>query len=693
MKRLLPTVMLLFLSVFVCAQQKEIDSLNELLKKHKELDTIRLNILNSLSYHYESVNTEHGLVVSDQAIALAQKLNYKEQLARAYINKANNYISAGKDSLALKLYYKTLDIFNSKNSLEGSAKVFYGIARIHQNWADYNTAILYYNKGFQIFELKQDNLKMAKMLNGIGICQMYSNEYSKAIETFIKALRYYETENYTETTEYGIVLTNIGIIYNRMGNKLNLALKYNEQAVEVLKKTGYKIGLSNSLNNLANTYDNLKQPLKAIELQQESYNICKEVGYKAGMASALTNIGIAYTSVPDNEKAIHYLKQALPIYNELGNKYNLSIVEYYLGETFLEMPSSKSNLLKAEYHLMQAYKISKETGNLQIQADANNTLSKLFGLRGDYKNALEFKTVATVLKDSMASQDLKDEITRLEVKYEYDKKADLVKAEHDKNQALANAEIERQKLIKKGSIISGVVLFLLAISGLFLYKRKRDAVTQKQEAEFNTKVANTELKALRAQMNPHFIFNSLNSVNDYISKNDVESASTYLTKFAKIMRQTLENSNQNEISLEDDLKVLDLYLQIESMRLKNKFTYKIKVDDAIDTENTLVPPLILQPFIENSIWHGISKKESEGHIDIGIKKEGNMLVCTVDDNGVGRTLNAATGSTENKSLGISITKSRIDILNKKKNTNGDVKMIDKEQGVRVEVMLPLQLAF
>src|SRR5690606_29470023 len=102
--RYLPTLILLFLSVFVCAQQKEIDSLNELLKKYKQPDSIRLNILNSLSYHYESVNTEQGLVVSDQAIALAQKLNYKEQLARAYINKANNYISAGKDSLALKLY-------------------------------------------------------------------------------------------------------------------------------------------------------------------------------------------------------------------------------------------------------------------------------------------------------------------------------------------------------------------------------------------------------------------------------------------------------------------------------------------------------------------------------------------------------------------------------------------------------------
>src|SRR5690606_14728158 len=115
MKKLLPTLSLLFFSVFINAQEKEIDSLNELLKKHKEPDTIRLNILNSLSHHYASVNVEQGIQVSDQAITLAQKLDYKEQLARAYINKANNYIVAGKDSLALKLFHKIIDLSNAVN--------------------------------------------------------------------------------------------------------------------------------------------------------------------------------------------------------------------------------------------------------------------------------------------------------------------------------------------------------------------------------------------------------------------------------------------------------------------------------------------------------------------------------------------------------------------------------------------------
>src|SRR5690606_23312547 len=543
-----------------------------------------------------------------------------------------------------------------------------------------------YQQAYPIFEAKKDYLNVAKVLNGMGICYMYSSNYTKALETYIQALHYYEIDEQTHTLGYANVLSNIGLIYGRMEYKLQFSLEYYERALRIYEQNDYKLGIANTLSNMANVYDNLNEPLKAIDLQKQAYNIFEAIGNKPGIASALTNIGIAYTSVPDYQQTIHYLQQTLPIYKEMGNINNLGIVEYYMGEAFMEMPISQANLSKAERHLNQAVILGKETNNMQTQADSYNLLSKLYNKKSDFKRALEYKELAIALKDSLNSQDLKDEITRLEVKYEYEKQANLDKAENEKKQALAQAEIERHKLIRNGSIIGGVVLISGILLGFGMYWRKR-------QAEFNAKVSDTELKALLAQMNPHFIFNSLNSINDFISKNDVEYASNYLTKFAKIMRQTLENSMQNDIPLEEDLKMLELYLQVESMRLNNKFTYAINIENSIDLENTLVPPLILQPFIENSIWHGLSNKASDGHIDISIKKEDNMLVCTVDDNGVGRTLKPEVDSTGNKSLGIRITKSRIDILNKKKHANGSLKMIDKEQGVRVEVKLPLQVAF
>src|SRR6185295_6580718 len=140
-----------------------------------------------------------------------------------------------------------------------------------------------------------------------------------------------------------------------------------------------------------------------------------------------------------------------------------------------------------------------------------------------------------------------------------------------------------------------------------------------------------EMKALRAQMNPHFIFNSLHSINKYVMENDRENASAYLSKFSNLMRLILENSREHEVALAEDLHALELYIQLESLRFKNKFKYLIETDPAIDKENTLIPPLLLQPFVENAIIHGIQNKES-GLIRISVKKENNMIKCAVEDN-------------------------------------------------------------
>jgi len=211
-------------------------------------------------------------------------------------------------------------------------------------------------------------------------------------------------------------------------------------------------------------------------------------------------------------------------------------------------------------------------------------------------------------------------------------------------------------------------------------------------ADFNTKVAETELKALRSQMNPHFIFNALNSISDYMDKNDVEKANTYLMKFAKLTRSILENSEKKWITLQEDLELTELYIEIEALRLKNKLFHKIEIDSVLDVENTLVPPLMLQPFIENSIWHGIAQKGGQGNIDIQIKKDNEMIVCTVDDDGVGRKKVVINGN-KNDSMGLKITKNRLDILSQIKKVKGSIHMFDKTEGLRVELKLPLELRF
>jgi LytS/YehU family sensor histidine kinase len=241
---------------------------------------------------------------------------------------------------------------------------------------------------------------------------------------------------------------------------------------------------------------------------------------------------------------------------------------------------------------------------------------------------------------------------------------------------------------------------------LVFYKRRRDAEGLKREAEFRARVSDTEMKALRSQMNPHFIFNSLNSIDDYISRSDIPKASEYLVKFAGIMRMILEYSEQKEISLADDLKALELYIQLEALRLRDKFSYEIIIGDGIDSENTRVPPLMLQPFVENSIWHGLTRKEGEGKLSIQVYRQDEMIKYSVEDNGIGRARAAGLGGADGrgglagvaaaagkKSMGIKITGERIALINQTRNAGAAMRLSDLEQGTRVEVWLPLALNF
>jgi sensor histidine kinase YesM len=241
-------------------------------------------------------------------------------------------------------------------------------------------------------------------------------------------------------------------------------------------------------------------------------------------------------------------------------------------------------------------------------------------------------------------------------------------------------------------LIGGVVLSFSSLALLLLSKQKRNLEAYKRNIQIQSKTASTNLKALRMQMNPHFIFNALNSINYFIDRNEKQQASDYVAKFASLMRKILINSEKSQVLLGEDLELLRTYLEIELIRLEGKFSYSINIDPDVNKNNTLVPPGILQPFVENSIWHGITQMKEKGQIIIDIKKEEQMLVCLLSDNGVGRS-GAISKNKGYGSRGIDITKNRIEILNETKNCNARVKIIDKPQGVRVQIKLPFEKAF
>ena len=193
-------------------------------------------------------------------------------------------------------------------------------------------------------------------------------------------------------------------------------------------------------------------------------------------------------------------------------------------------------------------------------------------------------------------------------------------------------------------------------------------------------MAEVEMQALRAQMNPHFIFNCLNSINRYIVKSDQQTASLYLTRFAKLIRLILDNSNSRSVTLANELEALKLYIEMESIRFEKKFHYQIHVDKNVQTDCECVPPLIIQPYVENAIWHGLLHKEDAGELRISIhKKSPGLLECIIEDNGVGREkareLKSKSASTK-KSLGMRLTEDRLALLNAQSKMNASVVVED-----------------
>ena len=235
-------------------------------------------------------------------------------------------------------------------------------------------------------------------------------------------------------------------------------------------------------------------------------------------------------------------------------------------------------------------------------------------------------------------------------------------------------------------LLMALIIVVVVMIQKYLTKRKQ------KEAAYLQKIKETEMQMLRSQMNPHFMFNTLNSINSYIIQNKTEDASAYLTTFSKLMRNILQNSKEQSITLENELQTLRLYIELESARLEHSFTYKINVDKDISTASIIVPPLIIQPFVENAIWHGLRNKSEKGNLIISVFKiDENHLKISVKDNGVGRQKSAQlkTNQVSHKSYGMEITIDRLKMLDE----NNTVQIMDlydhEKNALGTEVIITL----
>ncbi len=693
---LLPFIVFTSLESFSQSSNTAVDSLRTLINNHSKKDSTRLNLLLELSKIVDIY--KDGTTVVGEAIQLAKSLNMESKLGDAYLFKASDLIELGKDSLALKIVQDSaLPIFKKIKSENQEARVYSFLARIFQNRGEYYKAIDYNLIALARFEKINGNKKLPQVCNDLGACYQFIADYVKANQYYLKAKAYFEKNG--DSLSVAMTLTNLASVESGL-KKYTSAIEYYRKALAIRYKQKDSAGIAKTFWGIGVTYDLQEKSDSALWYFNKALAINKRNNHKLNIAVNLNSIGITYKELNRFQKSYWSLMESLQMFKELNRKSGMYAVKVNLGELLCNAPDTFFN--KKTIPISERYKIAgrlfneiiayaKDSKDLDMELKGWEGLSLVNEKKGDFRNAFDSYKRAVVLQDSILNEEKISLTTKQIDELEYKTKEAAVLATHQ-------AEIKQQKTVKNAVASGAAILAFGGFISFIFYKRKRDAIAKKNEAELKAEITDTEMKALRAQMNPHFIFNSLNSIGDYIGKNDTRSADKYLSKFAKLMRMILENSEQKEVPLSDDLKALELYMQLEALRMNNKFSYEIIVDEGVDKEGTMVPPLILQPFVENSIWHGIAQKEGPGKILIHIKKEGdNMINCMVEDDGVGRqqsTLVKTTASIQAKSsLGMKITQARIDILNKIKNTKAVVELSDLAQGLRVEVKLPLATNF
>ena len=431
-------------------------------------------------------------------------------------------------------------------------------------------------------------------------------------------------------------------------------------------------------------------------------------------------LGKAYLLNKDYDLALPLLKSAVDSLRTA--KYEVS-----LPQGLIELAKAYEG--KKEYKIalkyaQEGFHIAVKRYRTNITMEGADVLSRLFHQLKRNDSAYHYLKFYTALKDSANN---KQYLWKLNIKLsDYKKAADDAKKEArigflNRDNKIKEQQLKQEASFKKFLLIGLLLLFIATvfIVRTLLLKRKNDKLksmqlenelkmqqleNEKRQTEFQKKTTELEMQALRAQMNPHFIFNCLSSINRFILKNEPDTASDYLTRFSRLIRMVLINSQKSLITLEDELDMLTIYLDMERLRFKNTFDYHIVFTNRVDAGAIYIPPLLLQPFCENAIWHGLkhladpqSGRQEHGQLNIVLSMEDKVLNCSITDNGIGRQKAVeirSKSAEEKKPLGLKITTERLALLNQEKEANTSYEIMDlkDENGEAAGTSVKLKLS-
>jgi LytS/YehU family sensor histidine kinase len=594
---------------------------SKLLNFMKEYLFIAFSLILYLNVLSQNTNDKKSLLEQIKKVKDSSKADLLNELAGIY------FVTGKKDSA--EYYLNESIIFAERsNNLKGICSGYANMASIAFYDRNFEKAILLYKKSLEIAEKNDFKVQIGNNLANIGRILNAEGKDEDAIEYFARAITFSEKSKDTVAVIYD---------YSSMGNSYS-ALNNSAKALDYFNKTIALINLYEANNSLS-------------EFNSQSLSNIK----------ITTNLNL--TDIFTNEKKYNDVLKIInnmPDINTISDTVQLLRIYKKKAEAYLGLKNYEKSI---ENTRLAAKIINEDKKNhIDTYKDIYQIQSEAFAELGQYEHAYKAHVLFKEAADSFFTEEKTKIINEIQTQYETGKK--------DIEITQLNKEKRSQKLII--ALASGSTLIALGLLA-FANRSKRlqsKLFKQKQELERNSlekKMAALEQMALLAQMNPHFIFNSLTSIQNYVYEKDGKAAELFINRFSRLIRQTLENSGKQLITLDEEIKYLDNYLAVEQMRLKNKFQYKINVDENIDKEDISLPGMILQPFVENSIKHGIQHRPSQdGYIHIKISRNG-MLSCVVEDNGIGRKNSLLLKSEAGDGYelrGMDITQNRIETINK-----------------------------
>ncbi len=586
--------------------------------------------------------------------ALTAQQDINQQIQQLISQKETDFHKIDKvlywakyDSVKMK---KMAELSQKNNYPEGEIYAYNMLGKIYRISTNYPKAIFYHQKAYNKAKEIDNLYYKIYSLNMMGVVYRRMDAVKSALEYHNKALEL--AKNAPRKNKE--IVENIAISHNSIGNiylllqRDDMAYLHFSKALEIEKKFNNKLGLAINYQNIGSILERKGDLEEALNYYRKSLWYNQQIDSKVGKIICNTSIGSIYLKKHQPGKALEIVEPSLQLAKELGDDYYLSDVYLNLAKIYIQ----KKRYPKAENYLQKGLEIAVANKIPSEASEAYNQFSILKELQGDYKAALQYHKNYTQEQNKILNEKNRQLVADVIIKQ--------IKLENRERLAELGEEnlIFKEKLVrtKKSFYFSLLFSLLIIILGFIFYKQ--------YQLNNQRKLVNLEQNLLRARMNPHFIFNSLNSIKMFIIQNRPKDAVIYLSTFAKLVRTILQSTIDKEISLEEEINTLKMYVSIENTRFSNQIQFNISVDESLDLKKIKIPPLLTQPFIENALWHGLSPKEGEKKLSIKIyPKDKKHFIIEIVDNGIGRkkAMQIRKNRTfKRASVGIDLSKQRLE---------------------------------